>query len=62
MVDTYLGSEVTEDDIGKVYDDCPTLICTYSLLNLESPLYQENQIPDSLKKIPISKPGSRFIK
>ena len=33
MVDTYLGSEVTEDDIDKIYDDCPTLICTYSLLN-----------------------------
>ncbi|MEC8099834.1 MAG: orotate phosphoribosyltransferase [Pseudomonadota bacterium] len=37
-------------------------VCTYSLLNLEAPLYKENQIPESLKKIPISKPGSRFIK
>ena len=37
-------------------------ICSYSLLNLDAPLYQENQIPDLLRKIPISKPGSRFIK
>ena len=35
---------------------------TYSLLNLEAPLYQDNQVPDSLNKIPISKPGSRFLK
>ncbi len=35
---------------------------TYSLLNLKAPLYKESEIPDFLKKTPISKPGSRFLK
>ena len=35
---------------------------TYSLLSLEAPLYKESEIPDFLKKTPISKPGSRFLK
>lgn len=48
--------------VNRSMQDVNFDVCTYSLLNLEAPLYQENQIPDSLKKIPISKPGSRFIK
>jgi orotate phosphoribosyltransferase len=48
--------------VNRSMQDVNFDVCTYSLLNLESPLYQENQIPDSLKSIPISKPGSRFIK
>ena len=35
---------------------------THSLLNLEAPLYEKSQVPDILKNIPISKPGSRFFK
>ena len=35
---------------------------THSLLNLKAPLYKESEIPDFLKKTPISKPGSRFLK
>ena len=35
---------------------------TFSLLNLEAPLYEESELPESLKNIPISKPGSRFLK
>ena len=35
---------------------------TFSLLNLEAPLYKESELPESLKNIPISKPGSRFLK
>ena len=34
----------------------------YSLVNLKAPLYNYNNLPDSLKKIPINKPGSRFLK
>ena len=48
--------------VNRSMQDVNFDVCTYSLLNLEAPLYQENQIPDSLKSIPISKPGSRFIK
>ena len=35
---------------------------THSLLNLEAPLYEKSKVPDILKNIPISKPGSRFFK
>ncbi len=35
---------------------------TFSLLNLDAPLYKKNEIPNFLKKIPIIKPGSRFLK
>ena len=37
-------------------------IDTYSLLNLKAPLFENNQLPDVLKKTPVSKPGSRFLK
>jgi len=37
-------------------------IITHSLLNIKAPLYNEGEIPNFLKKIPVSKPGSRFIK
>ena len=33
-----------------------------SHLKISVPTYKANQLPDYLKKIPISKPGSRFIK
>ena len=33
-----------------------------SHLKIEVPTFTDNQIPQSLKSIPISKPGSRFIK
>ena len=33
-----------------------------SQVKLEIPTYKEKNIPESLKKIPITKPGSRFIK
>ena len=33
-----------------------------SHMKIEVPSYKKNQIPDSLKKIPITVPGSRFIK
>ncbi len=31
-------------------------------IKLKIPTYKENNIPETLKKIPITKPGSRFIK
>ena len=34
----------------------------YSLVNLKAPLYKHDNLPDFLKKIPINKPGSRFLK
>ena len=37
-------------------------ITTHSLLNIAAPLYDEDEVPSSLKKIPISTPGSRFVK
>ena len=37
-------------------------INTFSLLNLEAPLFNESEVPESLKKVPVSKPGSRFLK
>ena len=52
MVDNYLGSEVTEDDIDKVYDDCPTLICTYSLLNK---LLKEEDKLDKVNPVAVKK-------
>ena len=33
-----------------------------SQIRLNVPTYKKNKIPDNLKKIPITKPGSRFIK
>jgi orotate phosphoribosyltransferase len=33
-----------------------------SHMKIEVPSYKKNQIPDTLKKIPITVPGSRFIK
>ena len=33
-----------------------------SHLKISVPTYRKNQIPNKLKLIPISKPGSRFIK
>ncbi len=33
-----------------------------SHMKIEVPTYKKNQLPEILKKIPISKPGSRFIK
>jgi orotate phosphoribosyltransferase len=33
-----------------------------SQIKLKIPTYKENNIPENLKKIPITKPGSRFIK
>ena len=33
-----------------------------SHLKIEVPTYKSNQLPDNLKSIPITKPGSRFIK
>ena len=33
-----------------------------SQIKLKIPTYKKNNIPESLKKIPITKPGSRFIK
>ena len=33
-----------------------------SHLKISVPTYKANQLPDYLKTIPISKPGSRFIK
>ncbi len=33
-----------------------------SQIKLKIPVYKEKNIPESLKKIPITKPGSRFIK
>ena len=33
-----------------------------SHLKINVPTYKSNQLPDNLKSIPISKPGSRFIK
>ena len=34
----------------------------FSLLNLTAPLYKPNDLPEALKKIPVTKPGSRFLK
>ena len=33
-----------------------------SLIKVEVPTYKSNQLPESLKNIPITVPGSRFIK
>ena len=33
-----------------------------SHMKIDVPSYKKNQIPESLKKIPITVPGSRFIK
>jgi len=33
-----------------------------SHMKIEVPAYKSNQLPDSLKNIPITIPGSRFIK
>ena len=33
-----------------------------SHLKINIPTYKSNQLPDELKKIQITKPGSRFIK
>ena len=33
-----------------------------SQIKLEVPTYKKNKLPNILKKIPISKPGSRFLK
>ena len=33
-----------------------------SQIKLEIPTYNKNNIPDKLKKIPVTKPGSRFLK
>ena len=33
-----------------------------SQIKLKIPTYKKKNIPESLKKIPITKPGSRFIK
>ena len=34
----------------------------YSLVNLKAPLYKSDELPESLKSISVSKPGSRFLK
>ena len=34
----------------------------YSLVNIKAPLYKKNNLPPFLKRLPLSKPGSRFIK
>ena len=34
----------------------------FSLVNLDVKSYEEDEIPDSLAKIPIKKPGSRYLK
>ena len=33
-----------------------------SQIKLEIPTYNKKNIPDKLKKIPVTKPGSRFLK
>ena len=38
--------------VNRSMQDVNFDVCSYSLLNLESPLYQENQIPDLLRKYP----------
>ena len=34
----------------------------YSQIKLEIPTYKKNDLPIELKKIPITKPGSRYLK
>ncbi len=40
--------------------DCKVPI--HSLVNLKAPLYDEDSLPELLKKMPVNKPGSRFLK
>ncbi len=34
----------------------------YSLVRLHAPIYKHSELPENLKKIPVIKPGSRFLK
>lgn len=34
----------------------------HSLVTLKAPLYEKDSLPELLKKIPVNKPGSRFLK
>ena len=48
--------------INRNVDNISHKIPRYSLVNLKAPLYSSDKLPDSLKSIPIRKPGSRFLK
>ena len=48
--------------INRSVDGISHRIPRYSLVDLKAPLYETSELPDSLNSIPISKPGSRFLK
>ncbi len=60
------GSKVIiiEDVIttGKSSMECVKLIKKSNAIKIEVPTYKSNKIPKELDSIPISTPGSRFIK
>ena len=48
--------------INRSIENIKYKIPRYSLLSLNAPLYEDNNLPVSLKNIPVNKPGSRFLK
>jgi len=48
--------------VNRSIHDIDNKVFKHSLLTLKAPLYEPNKVPKSLSKIPIKKPGSRFLK
>ena len=48
--------------INRSLVNSKNVVPRYSLVYLKAPLYDPKELPETLKKIPISKPGSRYIK
>ena len=51
-------ASIVDRSIQKPKFDFPFL----SLLRINAPIYKESNLPDEIRKLPISKPGSRGLK